>query len=275
MNSVTIIMTCYNRKNKTIDSINSLIGSNHNVHMNFIVVDDNSDDGTEEALININHNIEIIKGNGNLFWNGGMYKGIEFALSNNEQSDYYLLVNDDVRFYTNIIEKLIKVSDNKNVVVGATSDLSGNLTYGGIRFKSKRSTKYITVSPYDKNKICDTFNANCVLIPNKIIKKVGNLDLYYKHSMGDFDYGFKIKNNGYKIVSSNEYVGVCEKNTIKGTWMDPELGIVNSIKAKESIKGLPFKQWFYYLNKNYNLGTAIFYSITPYVKIMLKSIRGK
>ena len=275
MNSVTIIMTCYNRKNKTINCINSLIKNNHGIQIKFIVVDDNSNDGTENELKKINHNIKIIKGDGNLFWNGGMYKGIEYMMSNEDNDDYCLLVNDDVEFYPNIIANLIKLSNNEKVVVGATSDLDGNLTYGGIRFNSKKSTKYITVSPYDENRKCDTFNANCVLIPKKIIKKLGNLDLYYKHSMGDFDYGFKLSKYGVDIISSNYFVGVCTRNDIKGTWIDPELNIIESIKAKESVKGLPFKQWFYYLNKNYNLRTAIFYSITPYIKIIFKGMRTK
>ena len=39
-------------------------------------------------------------------------------------------------------------------------------------------------------------------------------------------------------------------------------------KKKESIKEVPFGEFFHYLLKNYNLLTAIIYSLTPYVKIL-------
>lgn len=44
------IFTCYNRKEKTIASINNLISGNPNIEFKFVVVDDNSTDGTKAAL---------------------------------------------------------------------------------------------------------------------------------------------------------------------------------------------------------------------------------
>lgn len=272
MISITIIMTTYNRKNKTLDCLSSLLDNKLNIK--FIIVDDNSSDGTVEAIKEKSYNCEIISGNGNLFWNGGMRKGIEYVIENDVCSDYYLLVNDDVDFYPKAIEKIIRENNGESITVGATCDRQSNLTYGAIKLKHKNSVKYDIIEPNDKNIICDTFNANCVLIPSKIFNKIGNLDSYYIHSMGDFDYGFKIKNRGYKIYSSKEYVGICEKNKINGTWMDPNLGVIESIRLKESFKGLPFKQWFYYLNKNYGVIRACYYSVTPYLKIFVKVLRA-
>ena len=39
---------------------------------------------------------------------------------------------------------------------------------------------------------------------------------------------------------------------------------------KESPKGLPSKQWFYFLKKNFNINYAVWKSITPYIRIILK-----
>lgn len=38
---------------------------------------------------------------------------------------------------------------------------------------------------------------------------------------------------------------------------------------EKNAKGLPAKQWFYYLNKNFGFVTGIVYSIIPYLKIVL------
>lgn len=275
MKSILVILTCFNRKFKTINCIKSLLGSNKNFKVKFLVVNDGSTDGTKEELIKLNYDIHIIEGNGNLFWNGGMRKGIEYALENIE-ADFYLLINDDVEFFPNTIERLlgryfyIRSNNQDGLIVGATCDNNNNLTYGAIKYVNKKRIKYITISPSNTIEDYDTFNCNCVLVPNNILRKVGNLDKKYKHSMGDFDYGFIVKRFGYCIYSSDEYVGICERNSYKETWQDVSLPILKRLKLKESLKGLPAAQWFYFLNKNFGLYTAIIYSITPYIKIITK-----
>lgn len=270
MKNIAVVLTCFNRKDKTVRCLDSLVNENLGILFDFFVVDDNSTDGTVESLKELFYNVTIIKGNGNLFWNGGMYKGVEYILANEKEYDYCLLVNDDVEFYSKSIEKLIENQENKGVIVGATCDKDNELTYGAIKLIRKNSIKYKTVHPDDDCLKCDTFNANCVLIPYNILKEVGNLDPYYTHSMGDFDYGFMIRNSGYNIFSSSEYVGICERNNMKNTWQDSSLTIYERIRKKESIKGLPFKQWFYYLNKNYGIVKACICSLTPYIKILIK-----
>lgn len=270
MDKVTVILTCYNRKKSTLNCIKKLLENNKNVDLEFIIVDDNSLDGTREAIIELKRgNIKLIEGNGNLFWNRGMYEGIKYLLNRNERKDYVLLVNDDVNFFDNCIEKLINQSKKSNgsVIVGATRDNDNNFTYGGIRIVSKFGIKTENVKPTDSNLLCDTINANCVLIPYYICKDVGNLDLYYSHRFGDHDYGFQIRRKGYEIFSSTEYVGICTKNEASNTWMDRDMGIIKRLKLKENQKGLPFKEWFYYLNKNFGITKAIIFSITPYIKI--------
>ena len=98
---------------------------------------------------------------------------------------------------------------------------------------------------------------------------IDRIHAYYKHSMGDFDLGFRISRGGNDIYVMPEYVGVCNDNPIEGSWQDRSLGIVKRIKLKESFKGLPFKDWFHYLNRNFGFATACVRSITPYIKIFV------
>ena len=269
MTKILAIATCYNRKKKTITSINSLVNGNEKAVFDFVICDDNSTDGTSRALSAFD-NVQIINGTGNLFWCGGMRKAIGFVLNQNKDYDYCLLFNDDVEFYPGVIDYLIEKDENI-VWVGPTEDNEGNLSYGGIIRMSSIRPKYQTIKAVDENGIvCDTFNANCVLIPWKILIAVGNMDPVYTHSMGDFDYGFNIVKKGYKIKVSDCYVGICNNNRTKNTWEDKTLSIKKRIDLKENDKGLPFRQWFHYLNKNYNFITAVIYSITPYIKILLK-----
>jgi len=268
---IKVIFTCYNRKEKTLKCIQSLSKGNEGLNISFIVVDDNSSDGTTEEIEKQKCECTVLHGDGNLYWSGGMRKGIAYYL-NNPDSDYVMLVNDDVLFHSGIINELINRSleNSDAVVVGATSDDNGNYTYGARKLIIPRKNDlYYAVEPCEEPILCDTFNCNCVLIKSSILCSVGNFDTKYRHSLADLDYGFMIKKAGYKIISSTDYVGICHKNSVKGTWNDRSLSRWERLRKKESVKGAPFGEWFHFMNKNFGLPLAVRYSITPYLRILI------
>lgn len=270
---VTVIFTCFNRKEKTLKCIKSLENKNPEIEFLFIVVDDNSTDGTREAIQDLNSNVRIIRGTGSLYWAGGMRKGIKEYFEGYSDSQYALLVNDDVEFYDGIVNKLILESKQKNdaVIVGATCDDSGAFTYGAMKLNvTRKRDLYQHIKPTENEVECDTFNCNCVLIPDATFRKAGNLDEMYTHSLADLDYGFSLRKLGIHIYSSSEYVGVCNSNSEKGTWKDKTLPRKERLKKKESPKGAPLKEWFYFMRKNFGIMEAILYSVSPYMRILLK-----
>ena len=267
--NVLALLTCFNRKSMTVRCIESL-EADKNINFKYIVVDDNSTDGTKEELSKFK-NVHVVSGNGSSFYSGGMRIAIneanKYDLSN---IDYIILLNDDVKFEYNAISNLIKYLDNKNsIMVGATCDSNGVLSYGGVIPKSRFKPEYEIIMSNNEPLVCDTFNANCVLIPKDIFVNLDNIDEMYTHAMGDFDYGYEATRKGYEILVSNFFVGECNDNDISTTWRDNTLNTLERLKRKESIKGLPFKTWFYYLKKNHNILTAIIYSLTPYLRIIL------
>ena len=262
-------MTCFNRKEKTVNALEKLIRKNPETVFSFIVADDGSNDGTHEALRKIPE-VSVIQGDGNWFYSGGMRAAIEQAKKEQKNYDYCLLFNDDVDFFDCAIEKLCN-KDKKYIWVGPTSDEKGNLSYGGVIKTSKwRPKTEIVMADNPEGRKCDTFNANCVLIPWDIFMNLDNIDRTYTHSMGDFDYGFSAERKGYTIKVSDEFVGVCPDNPVKASWRDTGLSCKERLKKKESPKGLPARDWFYYLNKNYNIATAVIYSAIPYIRIFLR-----
>lgn len=263
------LMTCFNRKEKTIRALKNLIKGNPDIEFSFIVADDASSDGTAEAL-NCFQNVKVLLGNGSLFYSGGMRLAIEEARNDGTVYDYCMLFNDDVEFFDAAIEELCK-KDASVIWVGPTSDERGALSYGGIVKTSKwRPKTEIVMADDSKGRACDTFNANCVLIPWDIFKELDNIDDVYTHSMGDFDYGFSAVKKGYEIRVSDKYVGVCPDNPVSVSWRNTDLSMKERIRRKESPKGLPTKEWFYYLKKNYNFITAVVYSVIPYIRIVIK-----
>ena len=275
MRNVTAIFTSFNRKEQSLRCVRSLAEQNPSITFRFIVVDDGSTDGTGEALLRLpDTDLTLVEGNGNLYWCGGMRKGIEtFLASEPADEGYCLLANDDVAFYPHSIEKLFDRMAGRSdvVVVGAAQNEEGKFTYG-LKCREAWYKKNITkrIEPSEKEIEGETFNANCVLIPNPIIKSMGNLDPVYRHSLGDYDYGFRLSRAGYHLISSKEYVGVCDKNSIQGTWNDTTLSRKERLQKKESPKGSPRKEWWHFLRKNFGLLSAVKYSVIPYIRILLR-----
>lgn len=263
------LMTCFNRKEKTIHALEQLIKGNPGIIFSFIVADDGSSDGTYEELKKVPE-VTILRGNGSLFYSGGMRMAIAEAKKSGKGYDYCLLFNDDVDFADGAIEKLCR-KERSCIWVGPTCDENGELSYGGIvKTSGCRPKTEIIMGKDPKGTVCDTFNANCVLIPWEIFEKLDNIDEVYTHSMGDFDYGFSAVRKGFTIKVSDEFVGSCPDNPVAVSWRNTEISRKERLQRKESPKGLPAKEWFHYLKKNYNVLTAAVYSAIPYMRILLK-----
>lgn len=269
---VAALFTCFNRREKTQLAVRTLVDGNQQVDFSFFICDDNSNDGTPEMLQKLKtegYSINMIYGNGSLFYSGGMRLAMKALLKQKQSFDYVLMMNDDVEFRQQAIEKLITESREKGaaVIVGVTCDGQGKYSYGAIQYTKGISYIGRGIEYSDVN--CDTFNANCVLIPWIYFEKSGGMDPHYIHSLGDFDFGLNLKRIGAKIFPSKEYVGVCNPNSNKGGWTDPSLPRIQRLRKKESPKGLPINIWFYFIKKNFGLCLAVEKTITPYVRILI------
>lgn len=267
---ITVIFTCFNRKDKTIRCIKSLLNGNPSINFSFVILDDNSTDGTETALKELTSmgvEMMILHGDGNSYWAGGMRKAIAYA-KKYTSSDYYLLVNDDVDFYQGSIEQLLAEYVPHTALVGPMADQNGNFSYGGIRYTN--GIHYIEVKPTDEDRSCDSFNMNCLLIDREVFMETPNFDAHYIHSLADFDYGLTMKRNGVQADVAKQFVGMCQDNASSGGWRDQSLSRWERLKQKESVKGAPFKPWFYFLKKNFGIGQAVLHGFTPYVRILLR-----
>lgn len=270
---ILVICTCFNRKAKTKKCIETISSGNSNLDFTFVVVDDGSTDGTVDMLKKMKgqHDIHLIQGMGNLFYSGGMHLGMEYALCKMPHTyDYLLMINDDVEFIAESIQQMVLQSLDQGgaVIVGAMRNEEGIQTYGAVKYVSGYKYKRLTIK--DWLQPADTFNANCVLIPYHIFEKIGSIDSFYRHSLGDFDYGLSISRHHYKIFSSKVFVGICNNNDKGNTWMDTSLNRRERIVKKENVKGAPIKQWFYFLNKNFGLFVALRGTISPYIRILLQ-----
>jgi len=214
MKKTAILLTVFNRCNVTLQGLRSLQTAinylpKETYAFDIYMTDDGCTDGTSEAVSKEFPEIKIIKGNGSLFWSGGMRKAWQTAMDSNINYDYYLWLNDDAILFEKALSSLF-IADkellNKAVISGAFCDEYGKVSYGG------RTRDGKIMEPDGTYRDIFFMNGNLVLIPICVVEELGIIDSIYQHSLGDWDYGRRATKAGFRVVLTKEYVGKTDRH---------------------------------------------------------------
>ena len=268
--NIAILLTVFNRKIKTIECLEHLykLLPIDGYKVDVYLTNDGCTDGTPEAVKEQFPEIIIIQGNGNLFWNRGMYTAWEKASKHNY--DFYIWLNDDTFVYNNMLVSLLNASKKKNnkaIIIGATQSADHTIaTYGG-RLRNGEIPR-----PNGKLTSVEYFNGNIVLIPCYVFQKLGNLDYYFTHSKGDFDYGLRAKKAGIEMYQAGSFLGECELHESLDKWCNPDVPFKQRWKTLHKPNGMPPKETFHLENRHYGLIYASFHFITVYIRCLLPKL---
>ncbi len=252
MNNIAVLLTCFNRKEKTLSCLTQLfiLKSNLDVYL----VDDGSTDGTGKAILKEFPQVHLIEGSGNLFWNRGMYLAWEEA--SEKGYDYYLWLNDDVLLYQNCFEELfdcVNLTKGKAIISGIIETVDKkNTLYGGFDSDKK------LIIPNEKLNPIRNLNGNVVIVPNEVYKVLGNLDLHYHHDLGDVDYGLRAQKNSIGVFTTRVAIASGEKNDICRVRQN-NTTVIKRFKKLYSPLGSNPKIIFYYRNKYFGFINAVSY----------------
>ena len=274
---IAVLMTCFNRRQKTIEALTSLSVQRSVEHLDVavILVDDGSQDGTSEAVAERFPGVTLLRGDGSLFWNGGMRKAFAYAL--NIGFDGYLWFNDDTVLDDDALSRLIDCASNVSlsqrpaIIVGSVRDpRSGDRSYGGV---TKRPfglrLDFVPAVPDERNPVqCDTMNGNFALIPAAVTRQLGNLDKAFRHQLGDFDYGLRATEAGFPVIVAPGYYGACSDNPRTGTWRDRSAPLSRRWRHLLSPKGAPVSEWLLYTRRHFGWRWPL-YALSPYLKTLL------
>jgi GT2 family glycosyltransferase len=271
--SVAVLMTCHNRRETTLKCLKYVFEQSSQVTI--YLVDDGSTDGTSDAVNQSYPEVNIIPGNGSLFWVGGMYLAFSEAL--NVGHDYYLWLNDDTLLEPHALTHLLSVhrqleqqGQADSIVVGSTQDArTGKSTYGGaVQTRSWYSNKFEFVEPSAEIQPCDTFFGNCVLISNSVAQAVGNVDRAFIHTLGDLDYGLRARRLGYSSWVAPGYIATCSRNAVTGSWADLNLSVWQRFQKVTQIKGFPLRPWTVFTMRHSGVFWFLYWFL-PYIRAVV------
>lgn len=224
---IAVLLTVYNRKEKSIHCLDSLNNSfvqrkKSNIIVDVFLTDDGCTDGTSIAIGERDYNFEthLIQADGSLFWNGGMNNSWKAAMKHADY-DGFLWLNNDVVLNTNLWEELIETETysmnhykKKGIYVGSTCDPNTKkLSYGGFDFINKWTLKDRFVIPDGQNiQSCQCAHGNITYISKEVAEKMGILHEGYIHGGGDHDYTYRAYKAGFPVLVMKNFVGVCEND---------------------------------------------------------------
>ena len=210
------------------------------------LVDDGSSDGTANAIRKNFPTVTVVEGDGSLYWAKGMRRAWEVTVSERDDWDGYLWLNDDTELRPDALAKMMSANDGERIVVGDLEDEKGEIVYG-LREGG-------------------LFTGNCVLVPRKVYKRLGMICRDYSHAWADSDYAMQAKRSGIGVVSVG-VVGKAEghpnRPRLKG------LSLKDRWRLLRHPKGWNVHDLWLYRCRNWGYVAAVFSCLHMIVHVMI------
>jgi len=194
---VWIIIPVHNRREVTRSCLRNL--SSLKLHGSFVVcvVDDGSTDGTSEMLSDEFPHVRVVRGNGNLYWGGGIAAGMEAAQS--AGAEIHLWLNDDCLPCAGSLRVLVdRVRETRGICGGICYDPEDptRVTYSGTPLGELCPSETAAPTPV----LAESLNGNIVAIHEAVVERLGLLpakDL--PHFGGDIVYTLRAHRSGIPV----------------------------------------------------------------------------
>lgn len=217
---VEIVAAVHNRREITLQCLKSLSRINKTgLDVHIVIVDDGSTDGTSEAISKNFPEVEIVTGDGNLWFTAGTNRGIEAALKHNP--DYILTINDDAVFDSEFLRWMVETARKyPRSVIGGLLLLwdtphkvfqvapKWDFWAGGYRHWVKQTVWTVPDKPWEVELIV----GNCVLFPAQVFRECGLMNEKKFPHYGDAEFTPRLRRKGWKLLIEPRARVFCQPN---------------------------------------------------------------
>jgi GT2 family glycosyltransferase len=219
---VAVVVPVHNRKPLTLQCLNSLRRIDRSdLELEIYVVDDGSTDGTSEAIAEQFPDVNVIEGDGDLWFTEGTNVGVRAALEHDP--DFVLMINDDQVFDENSLKYMAETANRfGRAVVGPLLLLWDtphklfqtapvwSTSHGGWRHWYEQTVWTVPDKPWE----VDIIVGNCVLVPAQAFREAGLMDAKRFPNFGDAEFTPRLKRQGWKLLIDPRARVFCQPNDL-------------------------------------------------------------
>lgn len=243
---LSIIIPSFNTKELTKECLNSIKKYKGNLKLEIIVIDNGSTDSSVDYLKKASKDkrIQTVFLNQNWGFAGAVNRGIKKA-----KGKFLLLLNADTQIQKEIFQEAIKFAEKhpQSIIGLQLVNLDGSIQPSVYHFPSAigaikefwlgKKDSYQKYAPLSKKPVkVDAVTGAAMLIPRKIIKKVGLFDEKYFFYFEDLDYCRRAKKVGFNIYYL-PFVKILHHHGAAGKGM-PELTHQWLVESSKKYNGL-------------------------------------
>ena len=259
---VGIAFPVHNRREITLQCLRSLARiDSEGLEVHVVMVDDGSTDGTSEAVEREFPEVEVIRGDGNLWFTESTNVGVRAALKHDP--DYIVMMNDDQVFDSKFLKYLVETAEKYPRTIVGPLLLLWNEPHkifqvsprwetfsGGWRHWYHQTVWTVPKKTWEVEIIV----GNCVLIPVEAIRECGVMDSKRHLNCGDAEYTPRLRRKGWRLLIDPRARVFCQPNTVwerisemslrrKFDKLFRDVGYVHNIRRrlKTSLDGAPSK----------------------------------
>jgi GT2 family glycosyltransferase len=261
--TVAAIIPTFNRKDKLCRFLDLILAQTY-PHLQIIVVDSSSTDGTIELVKTKFPQVTLVEVSDRQFWTGATNAGVKLAL--NRQIKFILTINDDAIISTDHISKLVNLAEEKNLsILGNRIDyfIPKNKVWSLGTYSDWGTDRFLKIAYNDTNLTdiddniltqelisVDTLPGNGVLIRSAIFKQIGLYNAKFcPHYHGDSEFIMRAKKAGIEA------------------WIAPQIVLSNDFNNEQKklpLNTLPGLRYVFFNPKSHLFILAILYLIWEY-----------
>ena len=251
---VAVFITSFNRRDTTLRFLESLHKeASASCHFfSVYLMDDLSPDGTGEAVLQKYKDVNVIYGDGKLYWAGGVRLILQTIGEDLKNYDGILLINDDIVLIPGSVDSLIRYGFSENAIIGGTVIAqNGEVeSSGSLLGKYCKPKPRLLVASGHLQK-CELMPGHIMLIPMNIYEDLNGFDMTLPYRFLDLEFTHRASKSGIKVLLAPNVVAITDvvhdyfqetssmrgslNNLIKRILLDP--------------KGPYWKESVYYLRK--------------------------
>ena len=229
-----VVIPVHNRRQTTLNCLRHLEATGVLGWARALVVDDGSRDGTGAAVRDEFPGVQLMAGDGSLWWTGAIALGMRRAIA--ERAEVIVWLNDDCCPEPGAIERVVDVALARSGICGAVSACGSGpdaeILYAGGDLVGTWPPRVCAV-PGDLSR-CQFLHGNLVAISRHAWERVGlPAARWVPHCWGDIEYTYRAFREGIPVLLEPGARAVNDVNTDSrsNSWLDSRLSAVDLVRG--------------------------------------------